>query len=294
MKGLLLQFPIWLLGAWMYFYEKRLGARGRRSPFTENILRPPGHSLQRTQLNAAFSSLGFMFCVFGAPYIFAAFLWTGSTVVDYLLIGLGIAVVVYCFYQCVKYFKLVIQLHLGLDAERAAGQELGLLMRDGAWVFHDIPYQYGNIDHVVIGTGGVFAVETKGISKPTDASRSGSENATLSVVDDTLVLPQGRTKAPIEQAKVHAKWLRQEIQRRFGLSVPVRAVVAVPGWMVNGAFDGECWVINPKRGNALRTAVTKSNIEPQAVSTIAAWIEDLARSVPPKSKEFDPKSEMSV
>ncbi len=88
------------------------------------------------------------------------------------------------------------------------------------------------------------------------------------------------------------KWLRNEIQRRFSMSVPVRAVVALPGWMINGGFDGDCWVINPKRGNSLRTAVTRSSIDPTQVSTIAAWVEDLARSVTAKSKDFDPKSVM--
>lgn len=162
-------------------------------------------------------------------------------------------------------------------------------MRDGAWVYHDIPYPYGNIDHVVIGTGGVFAIETKGVSKPVDPSRSGADNATLTVKEGALVLPHGRTNRPIEQAKVHAKWLRQEIKRRFELSVPVQAVVALPGWMINGGFDDDCWVINPKRGNALRNSVTKSKIEPEEVTRIAAWVEDLARSVAPKSKEFDSK-----
>jgi hypothetical protein len=282
-----------LLIGWMALYIKWLERRGRRSPFSENILRSPGYSARRAQLGKVFDLLFYMFGAIGGPYFFAAFM-TPSTIVNWILGTVGFAFVAYCFYRAVKTFKLVIRLHLGIDAERAVGQELSSLMRDGAWVFHDIPYQYGNIDHVVIGPGGVFAIETKGISKPTDESRSGSDNATLSVADDTIVLPHGRTKAPIEQAKVHAKWLRQEIERRFDLSVPVRAVVAVLGWMVNGAFDGECWVINPKRGNALRSAVTKQNIDPQAVATISCWIEDLARSVAPKSKEFDPKSEFGA
>ena len=60
----------------------------------------------------------------------------------------------------------VIRLHQGVEAEIATGQELSLLMRDGAWVFHDIPYQYGNIDHVIVSRGSIFAIETKGYSKP--------------------------------------------------------------------------------------------------------------------------------
>lgn len=95
-----------------------------------------------------------------------------------------------------------------------------------------------------------------------------------------------RTGKPIRQAKTHAKWLRNEIHRRFDLSVPVRAVVALPGWMIKGGFDGDCWVINPKRGNSLRGAVTKSLINETESQMISAWVEDLARSVAPKSKEL--------
>ena len=40
-------------------------------------------------------------------------------------------------------------------------------MRDGFAVFHDVPGDKAfNVDHVVIGPQGVFAVETKGRGKP--------------------------------------------------------------------------------------------------------------------------------
>ena len=159
-------------------------------------------------------------------------------------------------------------------------------MRDGAWVFHDIPYKYGNIDHVIVSSGGIFAVETKGISKPTKSERSGSENSIVKVEGESLKLPHAKTGKPIKQANIHAGvWLKDEIHRRFDFSVPVRAVVALPGWMIKGGFDGNCWVINPKRGNALRRAVTKSLVSEHEVQLISAWIEDLARSINPKSKD---------
>jgi hypothetical protein len=62
--------------------------------------------------------------------------------------------------------------------------------------------------------------------------------------------------------------------------------------MIKGGFDGECWVINPKRGNSLKGAVTKSLIGETESQLISAWVEDLARSVVPKSKEFDQKRAM--
>ena len=58
----------------------------------------------------------------------------------------------------------------GLRGEEYTGQELNFLMRDGAYVFHDIPYKYGNIDHVVVCQSRILAVETKAYSKPQNLS----------------------------------------------------------------------------------------------------------------------------
>jgi hypothetical protein len=50
---------------------------------------------------------------------------------------------------------------LGADAERWTAEELGKLNRRRWAVFHDVPLTYGNIDHVVVGPGRIYAVETK-------------------------------------------------------------------------------------------------------------------------------------
>ena len=291
MTTLMLMLPFFLLFAWLFLSIRLIQRRGRRSPINENILRTPGHSLRRVQTSNAIDLMGYLFGVIMVPFFgYAAYKSANPNI--YLIAIPTILMTGWVFYKAIKTFGLAIRLHQGLDAEITSGQELNLLMRDGAWVYHDIPYQYGNIDHVIVGTGGIFAVETKGISKPTDNKSSPSENSTVKVERDELILPHARTGKPIQQAKTHAKWLRGEIQRRFDLTVPVRAVVALPGWMIKRGFDGDCWVINPKRGNSLRGAVTKQLVGEKEIQMVAAWIEDLARSVAPKSKEFDQKREM--
>lgn len=50
---------------------------------------------------------------------------------------------------------------LGADAERWTADELRKLPR-GSWaVFHDVMLESANVDHVAIGSGRVYAVETK-------------------------------------------------------------------------------------------------------------------------------------
>jgi hypothetical protein len=49
----------------------------------------------------------------------------------------------------------------GAEGEEAVGRILEGLTTDGWHVIHDISFGRGNIDHVVVGQGGVFAIETK-------------------------------------------------------------------------------------------------------------------------------------
>lgn len=90
-------------------------------------------------------------------------------------------------------------LKAGYDAELVVGQDLDQLMRQGAAVFHDIPADSFNIGHVVISSEGVFAVETKGFTKP--RQRKGKADATVVFDGKPLRFPMWTTKHPLEQAE---------------------------------------------------------------------------------------------
>ena len=76
----------------------------------------------------------------------------------FLLAGCG--ALVYYVVQILRLARTSLNYRLGLEAEMAVGQELNQLLRHGYWVFHDLPADKFNIDHVVVGRNGVFAVET--------------------------------------------------------------------------------------------------------------------------------------
>jgi hypothetical protein len=59
-------------------------------------------------------------------------------------------------------------LRLGLEGERTVGHALEELRVYGYQVFHDIPGNKFNIDHVIAGPAGIFTIETKTRSKPGD------------------------------------------------------------------------------------------------------------------------------
>lgn len=267
----------------------RFRNRGRRTPLTDKLLREPAHSLKRQQEAATMNGLIYLCGSAVLPSLFYIVYLQGerNPTLGWLALIFGAISTLFCMALALRNLRTSIQLHQGIDAEVATGQELSVLMRDGAWVFHDIPYPYGNIDHVIVSAGGIFAVETKGYSKTKNTEDPKDVGWRVSVKDGVLHFPHGRTKKPMEQARRHARWLADEIKRRFQLEPPIQPVVALPGWLIEGGWDQACWVINPKGGNALRKAVTKPTIPGNQVTMIAGWLEDLSRSVEPSSKRLD-------
>ena len=134
-------------------------------------------------------------------------------------------------------------LRQGRDGERVVGQALEELRADGARVFHDVPADGFNLDHVLVMTQGIFVIETKTWSKrgknPTISARAGQLYR-----DGVMVTPN-----PIEQARAEADWLRQMLKDSTAQSFPVPGVVLFPGWWVE-SVDAEtkakAWVLNPK------------------------------------------------
>lgn len=270
--------------AWLRIRAHRL--RGRQSPVNEPLLKEPAHSLRVKHINQALDSFIYLAGATIFPMLmYIAYLHAGGRPWIYVIVGAAATGV--CVVLAFRNWSSALVLLQGIDAETAAGQELNYLMRDGAWVFHDLEYPYGNIDHVIVSQGGVFAVETKGAGKSRAKASASKSGWTAKVDNGKLIFPSGTTRQPLEQAKRHAKWIATELQRRFHLDIPVRPVVALPGWWIENSWEDECWVINPKRGNALRTAVTKPVLPDQHVAMIASWLEDKSRCVEPKSRELD-------
>ena len=78
-------------------------------------------------------------------------------------------------------------------------------MLDGYRVYHDFPGDKFNIDHIVVGPPGVFAVETKARSKPTSQDRKA--DAKVKYDGKCLRFPNATDVEFLEQAKRQAEWL---------------------------------------------------------------------------------------
>jgi hypothetical protein len=126
--------------------------------------------------------------------------------------------------------------------EKIVAEALEELKAYGYRVFHDLEGEGFNVDHVVIGPAGVFAIETKMRTKP------GGRQATVEY-DGQRVLVAGLEpdRNPVEQARASARHVSQRLREVTGEPIPVRPVVLFPEWWVRERSGAEVWVLNPKR-----------------------------------------------
>lgn len=144
-------------------------------------------------------------------------------------------------WRIVGYRREIQNLKLGRDGEKAVGQLLDTYREAGYRVFHDIPGEDFNIDHVIIGPTGVFTIETKTWSKP-------ARGRPVIEVDGERLLKNGHPvdRDPIIQVKAQARWLGELLRESTGKDFPVRPVLVFPGWFIENAPQRDIWILNPK------------------------------------------------
>ena len=136
------------------------------------------------------------------------------------------------------------RLRLGLAGERAVGEYLELIAHDGFWVVHDLRGDGFNVDHVIVGTQGVFTIETKTLSKPTAGDAQVRFDGEVIEVDSHTL-----DRDPLVQARAQAAWVRRTLEELTGQVYPVRPIVVFPGWYVErtpSAANSGVWVLEPK------------------------------------------------
>ena len=266
--------------------------RGRRSPLTQQLLRSPGESL-RQQVDQLHDDITecFMMTIIVPLGITIPFLlqlqttskFTWATLTLYIVTGILFAV--FMIRKMVKLLDERNSYRLGLDAELAVGQELNQLVANGCRVFHDFPAENFNIDHVVVGPGGVYAVETKGRAKP-DKGR-GTIDAKVIYDGEVLRFPDWHEHKPLEQAKRQAVWLGKWLSSAVGHPVSTTPALALPGWFVERTNSGNVIVFNGKSTFFLATPHGRTPLNEQQIQQISHQLEQRCRTVEPAAYRID-------
>jgi len=258
-------------------YWIRYQRRGRRSPLTVQLLRSPGETLaQLIDKHSEDIDLYFTFSTITPLLCFTMYLsmrYFGKENVSWITLSLvGLGFMVFFNMKLVTLLKKRNNLILGLDCERAVGQELNQLMLDGFRVYHDFPAENFNIDHIVIGPNGVFAVETKGRAKQIKG------DVNIIYDGEGLQFPTHYERAPFEQAKRQANWLAKWLTSAVGAQVAVRPVLVFPGWYIERKKPGML-IYNGKNPQAVYKIQSGEILSPEMVQRISHQVEQKCRDV---------------
>lgn len=216
---------------------------GKRSPLKQPPLQNPGQSAGRLARDLLDNKVlpWLVLAAFGGAvammeWISWLFRLPPAPIVA-TLIAVGLAG--FAWYRVRKTMPLIRQYARGRDGEIAVGQYLEDLRRDGYHVFHDIPSEKGNVDHVLIGPGGVFAIETKTIAKPV-----GRMSAVVYDGKQVTVDGQVPDRDPVAQVRAASEQIAATIERFLGRRLAVRPVLLYPGWYARQPSRSDIWVMN--------------------------------------------------
>ena len=223
-------------------------------PIANNLLRSPGESLRREieKMDEQVNDI-FVWTFFGPALVMTFFFVptpglktaTGSSNFEIFviaIIAIGFALLVWRLIHLINRRRAY---RLGFAGERAVGEELNRLMLEGCHVFHDVPMElYGNIDHVIVSRCGIFAVETKTVSKP--RLRDGKAGYRVIFDGRFLRFPHRSDGSAVGQAEHQAKRLANFLSQAIGERVSAEGILALPGWMVERKARSNVKVVNPK------------------------------------------------
>jgi hypothetical protein len=225
----------------------------RRSPIKQSPLRLPGQALREEIFKLTFDEwlsplmtavfLGMLAIIEWIRWIFRLPPTRGSC---FIVTGIALVGTVLAIRQMRAISGRMKNLRQGLDGEMAVGQFLEEYCRERKYkVLHDLKGDGFNVDHILVGPGGIFAIETKTISKP----RIGVPVVTYDG-DSVLVDGMRPDRDPVAQVKACARHVAEVLAgstNRDAKGIFVRPVVLYPGWFVEGSSAGtDAWVLEPK------------------------------------------------
>jgi hypothetical protein len=239
-----------MLGKWL----RRLILRkeGKKNPLGDPPLRLPGQGVEEKLDDELTGFALALLLPLTVPILWASLLplaakagrgWPdGAEVWQAFLCWLFVVVVFW--YGAWRMRGRIRALRQGMQAERMVGQQLERCRTHGYHVFHDIQCERNkkcfNIDHLVIGPGGIFVVETKGRSKPASGETVAWVQGNVVQLSDGSYDPDAIPQSE-RNAKHADKMLSDLISESVALCqsftpsrpLPVRPVLVYPGWYID-------------------------------------------------------------
>lgn len=226
----------------MLIWRWRVNRRQERPPFPDKLLRAPGETLRRrlddfdsVLVATLLGNTLLPVIVLAAGHGAAALLPGGAPWIIPATLALAAAALVVCSRRLMRVLGRRRNHYLGYFGERYVGECLEQLRPAGHRIFHDVPGGDGetafNIDHVVVGRGGVFAIETK--TRRKGRAEGGKAGDRITFDGHRIIYPWGADTHGLAQARDHARWLEQHLQPLAGDDgLSVTPILTFPGWLV--------------------------------------------------------------
>jgi hypothetical protein len=277
-----------------------------RTPFPDNtrLLRAPGESLRRRLveldeklLDQFVLTIGLPAVAYGALLYLSAQLRADHPYLALTLVWLGLAGLLAAFYtgarRLIGLIDLRRNLRLGYFGERVVAEHMEPLKAAGHRIFHDIPAgdppagsstAPDNIDHIVVGPAGVFAIETK--TRRKGRARVGFMAHEIIFDGTNLAFPWGEDRHGLDQAHRQAEWLARFLAGQTGRTVPVHALLVFPGWTILRKGRSPVHVLAPRelpafiaRPPSEHTGFVVPPLDPAAIDLVARQLEARCRDV---------------
>ena len=183
---------------------------------------------------------------FSAMTLFLWFVYLFSLPINlYSVIGFSIITVVFIIraYFKVKQTRWILKRYRkGLEGEWLVGETLNQLSNESTFVFHDIPGERFNVDHIIVSTRGIFVIETKHFNR---------ELCHEFFYDGLMIyriLKNGR-KFPcpklLPQIDGEARFIQQEIERRTEIKLPViKVAILIGAYITSSENFKDYWLLN--------------------------------------------------
>jgi hypothetical protein len=288
---------------WAWFKRRSRAARNEKPPQSAKLLRPAGHSLhcRIDELNEKWGSavmqsamagsmLGLLFSAF-YPIIEALVLQRvtfdqiRTQPKSYLLLSLAALIIsalawlIASLDQAFRWHREIRNCRFGLRGEQAVAEALTNreIAVAGYTIFHDVPGDgRWNIDHVAVGPGGIFVLETK-----TRARRKPLWDQPHNVVcydGKRLLFPWCEDRRAVTQAQRNAEWMRKFAAGFAPQDITVHSIIVVPGWYVESQGTYSVAVMN---ADYLKKylAGSKPRFAPEQLQGIVRRLEERCRDL---------------
>ena len=250
--------------------------RKSRPPVEGPLRRLPGQSIREERERLFDDKVMAYFFTLSVSWLFAfwqcLYKWASSKPNPVFWTVFAVLVSAYCFYRIWRVYPEFRNLNLGEKGERRVSEVLQKLRGRNYVTFDDLVLNGVNVDHVVVGPAGVFAIETKAYSL------FGNGFAGIAADGELCLSGKAALKDALKQARTSAALTSAELKRWTTREIWVTPVLVLPGWRIHPPKTEPAVVILNEETISEFFNRLPENLTPVQIREICSHLDRSARS----------------